>query len=49
LICGREDRDCSVPVREPKQFFGYQLRHLGVAVGVVFNRLLDTAERHLSS
>jgi len=49
LICGREDTDCSVPVRRPKKFFGYGVRHLGVAVGVAFNRLLDTAERRLLS
>lgn len=49
LICGMEDRGCSVPVRKPKQFFGYRMRHPGVAAGVVFGRLLDTAERRLLS
>jgi glycine/D-amino acid oxidase-like deaminating enzyme len=47
LICGQEDKDCSVPIRKPKRFFGYQMRHAGVAAGVVLNRLLDTAERRL--
>lgn len=47
LICGQEDGDCSVPVRKPKRFFGYSMRHAGVAVGVMFNRLLDAAGRRL--
>ena len=49
LICGQEDKNCSVPVRQPKRFFGYGMRHLGVAAGVAFNRLLDAAERRLMS
>lgn len=49
LICGQEDRDCSVPVREPKRFFGYSMRRTGVAVGVMLNRLLDAAARRLPS
>lgn len=47
LICGQDDRECSVPVREPKRFFGYGARHAGVATGVFFNRLLDSVERRL--
>jgi glycine/D-amino acid oxidase-like deaminating enzyme len=45
LICGQDEKDCSVPIRKPKRVFGYGLRHPGVAVGVLYNRFLDTVER----
>jgi glycine/D-amino acid oxidase-like deaminating enzyme len=48
LICELDDKDCSVPIREPKRYFGFGMRHLGVAGGVIFNRMLDTAARRLS-
>ena len=44
LVCGADNNDCSVPVRKPRRFFGYGLRHLGVAGGVRINRLFDTLE-----
>lgn len=47
MIGGRQDKEYSVPVRKPKRFFGYEMRHAGVAAGVVLNRLLDTAGRRL--
>jgi glycine/D-amino acid oxidase-like deaminating enzyme len=45
LICGQDEKDCSVPIRKPKRVFGYGMRRPGVAVGVLFNRFLDTVER----
>jgi len=45
LICGQDEKDCSVPVRKPKRVFGYGMRHPGVAVGVLYSRFLDTVER----
>jgi len=45
LICGQDEKDCSVPIRKPKRVFGYGMRHPGVAIGVLYNRFLDTVER----
>ena len=45
LICGQDEKDCTVPIRKPKRVFGYSMRHPGVAVGVLYNRFLDTVER----
>ena len=49
LICGQDEKDCSVPVRKPKRIPGFELRHAGVAAGVIFNRLLDRTERMLGA
>ena len=45
LICGQDEKDCSVPIRKPKRVFGYGMRHPGVALGVLYNRFLDTVDR----
>jgi glycine/D-amino acid oxidase-like deaminating enzyme len=45
LICGQDEKDCSVPIRKPKRVFGYGMRRPGVALGVVYNRFLDTVDR----
>ena len=45
LICGQDEKDCSVPIRKPKRVFGYGMRRPGVAAGVLYNRFLDTVER----
>lgn len=45
LICGQDEKDCSVPIRKPKRVFGYGMRRAGVAVGVLYSRFLDTVER----
>jgi glycine/D-amino acid oxidase-like deaminating enzyme len=45
LICGQDEKDCSVPIRGPKRVFGYGMRRPGVAAGVLYNRFLDTVER----
>jgi glycine/D-amino acid oxidase-like deaminating enzyme len=48
LVCGLDDNDCSVPVRQPKRFFGYGQRRFGVAAGVRLNRILDSIGRFVS-
>jgi glycine/D-amino acid oxidase-like deaminating enzyme len=45
LICGQDEKDCSVPIRKPKRVLGYGMRRPGVAAGVLYNRFLDTVER----
>jgi len=45
LICGQDEKDCSVPIRKPKRVFGYGMRRPGVAASVLYNRFLDTVER----
>lgn len=47
LICGKDRNECSVPITRPKRFFGYAMRHVGVAGGVLVKRLLDTTEHQL--
>lgn len=47
LICGQDRNECSVPVTRPKRVFGYAMRHVGVAGGVLVKRLLDTTEHRL--
>jgi glycine/D-amino acid oxidase-like deaminating enzyme len=49
LICGQDQKDCNVPIRNPKRIMGYEMRHVGVAAAVMFNRFLDRAERRLIS
>jgi glycine/D-amino acid oxidase-like deaminating enzyme len=45
LICGRDEKDCSVPVCRPRKVIGISLRNPGVAVAVELKRVLDRAER----
>jgi len=45
LICGRDEKNCSVPIRKPKRVFVCGMRHPGVAIGVLYSRFLDTVER----
>lgn len=47
LICGLDEKECNVPVRKPRRIKGYEMRHMGVAIGVMFSRFLDRAERRL--
>lgn len=47
LVCGLGEKDCNVPVIKPQRFPGFGLRHAGVAVGVVCNRILDRVERRI--
>ena len=48
LVGGMADEESLVPVTKPRQFTGYGVRHYGVALGVRFNRLLDTVGRMMS-
>ena len=41
LVGGMSDEESDVPVGEPRRIVGFGLRHIGVAAGVVGNRLLD--------
>ncbi|MDH3508377.1 MAG: FAD-binding oxidoreductase [Gammaproteobacteria bacterium] len=47
LICGQDEKDCSVPIRKPRKVIGISLRHPGVAVAVKLKRLLDRTERRM--
>lgn len=49
IVCGLDQRECSVPIRAPKRFAGFSLRTVGVAAGVRWNRFLDAAERRFLS
>lgn len=49
LVCGLDERECSVPIQAPKRYPGFGLRTVGVAAGVRWNRLLDVAERRFLS
>ena len=48
LVGGTGDEECLVPVRKPRQFTGYGMRHIGVALGVRVNRWLDSVGRLMS-
>ncbi|MEJ2129393.1 MAG: FAD-binding oxidoreductase [Woeseiaceae bacterium] len=48
LVEGMDDEESLVPVTQSRQFTGYGMRHLGVALGVRFNRLLDKIGRMMS-
>ena len=41
LVGGKPDSESDVPVGPPRRIVGFGWRHLGVAAGVVGNRLLD--------
>ncbi len=45
LICGRDEKDCSVPIGRPRKVIGNSLRRPGVAVAVELKRLVDRSER----
>jgi glycine/D-amino acid oxidase-like deaminating enzyme len=45
LLSGESEKDCPVPICRPRRIAGYGLRYPGVAVSVVFNRLLDRSGR----
>ena len=45
LVCGQDEKECSVPVRRPRRVFGYRMRHAGVAIGVRINRFLDIVKQ----
>ncbi len=45
LVCGQDEKECSVPVRRPRRVFGYGMRHAGVAIGVRINRFLDIVKQ----
>lgn len=48
IVRGKAEGECDVPIRRVRKIIGYSLRRPGVAVGVWFNRALDTVERRLS-
>ena len=41
LVGGMADEESDVPVDAPRRIIGFGLRHIGVAAGVMGNRLLD--------
>ncbi len=47
LVGGMPDEESDVPVGKPRRIVGFGLRHIGVAAGVVGNRLLDRIGRLL--
>lgn len=48
LVGGMDEEECLVPVTKPRQFTGYGMRHVGVALGVRINRWLDNIGRLMS-
>jgi glycine/D-amino acid oxidase-like deaminating enzyme len=49
LVRGQARQQCALPIEAPRRIAGFSLRRPGVAAGVVLKRILDVAERRLSS
>lgn len=49
LSRGQARQNCAIPIEAPRRIAGFSLRRPGVAAGVALKRILDIAERRLSS
>lgn len=47
LLSGSGESDCAVPITPPRRMTSFHLRHPGVAMAVIANRLLDDMGRRI--